>query len=178
MDLSKGTIICSSENDISLKMNDGMIDLEPLLLASNSQETYIAWDDMKKKYYDLEKVKEVINVRMVAGNGTYFETLCDVPKNTELIRMYGFTTWTLELFDILTNRNIAGFSKFIQELESTSKGDPYEERIRILRIALKSIIPETDTTNLAEYDEKHSSEPLVFLGTHVQAAYMLAFINK
>lgn len=175
-DLLKGTVICSADNEISRKMNDGMVNVEPLLLASNSQDTYNAWVDIKKKYYDLEKAKEAVNVRMVAGgSGIYFETLCDIPAGGELIRMYGFTTWTLELFNILTNKNIAGFSKFIQELDGTLKGDPYEERVSKLRTALKSIISEADTVNLIEYDQKHSSEALVYLETAVQAAYVLTY---
>jgi len=172
--LTKGTVICGTDNNLSLMSNDGMINLEPLLRASNSQETYTAWVDMKKNYYDLEKAKQVINIRMVSdNNGKFYETICDVPANSELIRMYGFTTWTLELFNTLTNKNIAGFSKFIQELDGNIVGDPYEKRVSNLRAALATIVPEIETVDLASYDSIHSSEPLRYLTTNLEAAYLL-----
>ena len=172
--LTKGTIICPSGCDISCKMNDGMIDLRPLLNASNSTDSYDAWIDMRERYYDIQKAGQVINTRMVScDSGSFFETISEVPSGGELVRMYGFTTWVFELPGILTNKTIAGFSKFVRELSDTVDGDPYDECLSLLRKSLQFHVPEADTFDLEEYDRKLSAEELVYLGPRLRDTYKI-----
>lgn len=173
--IAKGTTILSVEQNTDSKMNDGAVDLEPILRADTSEKTYQAWTNLKDKYYDVEKIKKVVNVRMVVdNNGEYYEAIQDIPENGELVRVYGFTTWTLELFDILTNKNIVGFAHFIDDLSKSSSGDPYEARINTLRKALESYDKNIFTTNRIEYDDLMKDETLVYVGKKIQELYMIS----
>lgn len=129
--ITKGTIVYTVPTNEECKMNDGLVDLEPILRATNSTEMYEVWTNLKNSYYDLEKVKRVVNVRMVTDkNGKcYYEAIQDIPADAELLRMYGFTTWPFELFDVLTNKHIIGFIYFINDLAKDVAGDPYEAKI-------------------------------------------------
>jgi hypothetical protein len=133
----KGTIICYNPDQES-KMNDAMIDLGEILSSDTSDRIYEAWMDAKNSYYDIEKAKQDVNVRMITDrNGNiFYETIQDIPINKELLRIYGFTTWVLEIVEILTNKTIVGFAQFVDHLSMTSVGDPCESSVKLLRKAL------------------------------------------
>lgn len=177
--LPKTTVICrvsalATANPIDVLFNDGMVDLEPLIIAETSQETYKAWKNMRRLYYDLEKAKNIINIRMVAdgANNIYYESIKEIPAGSELIRFYGFTTWILETFELLTNRNVAGFAKFIHELNGTIAGDPYEFRAKKLNTVLSRFVPNVENIDLARYDDDNTRTPLKYIGNEVQLLYM------
>lgn len=137
--INKGTIIMKLEKESMI--NDGIVDLTDILTAETSGATYNAWNNLKNSYYDIEKISRIVNVRIIldCNNVSYYETIQDIHAGAELLRMYGFTTWPLELLDTLTNRNIAGFIRFINELVDEVTGDPYEDRIRKLHEVLTCV---------------------------------------
>lgn len=175
--IRKGTIISAALEKESM-INDGIVDLTGILKAKTSVATYEAWTDLKNSYYDVEKIARVVNVRMVIDqrNKTYYEAIQDIPAGGELLRVYGFTTWPLELLDTLTNHNIAGFTRFIDELVEDLKGDPYEERIRKLQYALhryERYVDNRITMLLDEYDEKIEGEKLINIGNNIKTLYIM-----
>jgi len=174
--IPKGTTIMKVEEES--KMNDGAINLEPILRATSSVATYEAWTNIKKTYYDLEKIKRVANVRMVIDPtvNSFYEALQDIPADGELIRVYGFTTWILELLDILTDKNIVGFIRFIDELIQDIDGDPYENKARQLQKALhqyQTLNPNA-TLNCKEYDEKMVNEKVNYVGHIIKGLYLMS----
>lgn len=173
--IHKGTIVLSLEQNANNNMNDGAVNLEPILRADTSEKTYNAWINMKDTYYDVEKIKNVVNVRIVIDkdDNLYYETIHDIPENGELVIVYGFTTWTLELFDILTNKNIVGFAHFIDFLSKDITDDPCEERIKILRKALELYDQNIFTLNRSEYDDLMKDETSIYLGTRIRQLYMI-----
>ncbi|CAH6419270.1 Hypothetical protein HVR_LOCUS470 [uncultured virus] len=172
--LKKGTIICQADNNISRMMNDAMVNLEPVLRSSTSVQLYDSLTHMKNTYNDLSKAQSTINVNMLgASNGTFFQTIKDVPAGGELMRMYGFSTWTLELFEIINNHNVAGFAKFITELKDNLKGDPYEIRAANLHAMMKNMFPDMYEVSLERYDEQIKSQPLTYVGKEIEKGYTL-----
>lgn len=115
-------------------MNDAMVDLTEILSAKNNVQMYDAWKHLHANYHNIEKAKDKINVRMVKYNNDKFVyvTMKDVAAGEELLRSYGFTTWCFELFDIFSDHNIIGFAKFINELNGTIVGDPFQQQIETL----------------------------------------------
>lgn len=177
--IPKGTtiIVLDSNPGMGDKMNDAAIDLKSILEADTSEKTYQAWMDAKNSYYNLEKIKQVVNVRMVANNNvTGYETIRDIPADGELTRVYGFTTWILELFEILTNKNIVGFAQFIDYLFKNITNDPYEDRIKILHLALSQYgIKDIFTIDRNGYDESMRDESVFRVGSKLSMLYV---INK
>jgi len=167
--IARGTIISSTN---IYMYNDGLIDLTELLNADNSEKTYIAWKNLKQSYYNIDKIKSVVNVIMVKDSydTDYYEAITDIPANSELIRMYGFTTWIFELFDILTNKTIVGFSHFVNNLCSNIKGDPLELKVLKLRNILNG--QRYMMTQCKEYDRLMKSEPTVYVGDEIKALYI------
>lgn len=172
--ITTGTIIMKVIREEG-KMNDGAVDLEPILRASTSMEMYDAWINFSRTYYDLEKIKRVVNVRMVCDSTKtfYYQATQDIPAGEELLRIYGFTTWTLELLDILTNKNIVGFMQFIKELAEDIDGDPYEEKIKKLNRGLCKFRTYDDIMGLTpgEFDTIASSQWTVYLGNTIKVMY-------
>lgn len=172
--ITKGTIIMKVVREEG-KMNDGVVDLEPILRASTSMAMYDAWINFSRTYYDLEKIKRVVNVRMVCDSTKtfYYEAIQDIPAGEELLRIYGFTTWTLELLDILTNKNIVGFMQFIKELAEDIDGDPYEEKIKKLNKGLCKFRTYDDIMGLTpgEFDTIASNQWSVYLGNTIKVMY-------
>jgi len=168
--LTKGTIICAAENPLSLLLNDGLIDLEPVIRADSSQKLYDALNHMEKTYYDLERASKVVNTVMLGtSNGMFLESIQDIPAGAELIRMYGFTTWTNEFFELITNHNVAGFAKFIFELKDRVNGDPYERRIISLnKVLVEKFLPNVADLNLVQYDTEQASIPLKYIGKEIE----------
>lgn len=173
--ITKGTIIMKVVREES-KMNDAAVNLDPILRATTSTAMYDAWTNLKNTYYDLEKIKRVVNVRMVfdANSDYYYEALQDIPADGELVRIYGFTTWTLELLDILTNKNIVGFMKFIDELSQDIAGDPYEAKIHRLNKVLQQFKAYDRLMILSpkEYDEAFDDGKARYLGPTIKALYI------
>jgi hypothetical protein len=172
--ITKGTIIMKMEG--KSMMNDGMVNLESILHANTSEECYQAWSNMKKSYYNIEKAKQVVNVRMLADRDgdSYYEAIQDISPNSELLRIYGFTTWIFELLHIITNKNVFGFAQFINDLSSNITGDPYEDRIKRLQSAfLKCSINNIYTIDRNEYDESMKDEPIKNIGSVIQFLYLL-----
>jgi len=142
---------------------------------------YQALTNMRNTYYDLEKVEKYVNVRMIAGNkfkNYYYEAIKDIPAGGELIRLYGFTTWTLELFEILTNKNIVGFAHFINDLLETTAGDPYEYRIELLHKCLSQYgIKDIFKVDRDKYDKMMKSESILYIGEKIMKLYNQQLIN-
>lgn len=112
-------------------MNDGLVDLTKLLSAITDIAIYDAWKELEASYYNEEKMRENINVRMVFdGRYHYYQTIKDVPAGAELLRVYGFTTWIMELYHLFS-RNY-GFLRFLNEVNIN--GDPLEHKIKALRL--------------------------------------------
>jgi hypothetical protein len=127
--IPKGTIIMVVGDES--KINDGIVDLGPILRAATNIEMYQELTNLRKSYYDMEKMKRIINVRMVCdGNKFYYQAITDIDANSELLRVYGFTSWVFEIFGIIDDRTIGGYVKFVKELSENIKGDPLEKRIR------------------------------------------------
>lgn len=180
--IPKGTIIMKAMREES-KMNDAAVNLEPILQANTSVAMYEAWTNLKKSYYEVDKIKQLVNVRMIVDSrgDPYYETIQDIPADGELLRVYGFTTWILELFDILTNKTVMGFIQFIDELMKEIDGDPYEQKARNLHKALqhyKSIFKHEGKKNimqlsLQEYDDKMADQKIEYVGNAIKAFYLM-----
>lgn len=182
--IEKGTIIMpvplEQNNNSELIMNDGSVDLEPILSAYTSEQTYQAWIDMKKTYYDLDKIKRTVNVRIISNkNKLYYEAIQDIPENNELIRLYGFSTWIFELFDILTNKNIVGFAQFVDLLSKCSDRDPYKFRIKCLRETLtKCGVDNIYNLNLYDYDNLMKNKAVIYMGKKIKIQYVLEYKSE
>lgn len=141
-------------------VNDGVVNLKHIINAQNNVEMYNAWNTLFHTYYTMSKIKRVINVRMVKyNNDTYLQTISNVPVGSELLRLYGFTTWPFEILDILTHRTVVGFAYFIDKLTTTlatTKSDPLYDKIVLLNEALHTIIPDY-TQPLHYYDSNNST---------------------
>jgi hypothetical protein len=165
--IKKGTIVCTGPKE-KCKMNDAIVNLEPILLAVTSVETYDAWNEFKQTYYNIDKVRNLVNVRLIIDkNGAkYYEAIQDISAGGELLRMYGFTTWPFELFDLITNKNIAGFIRFIDELVKESDGDPSEQKLKALQVVLNNYrsVNKIPYSSLAEYDVTMANQSLQYLG--------------
>lgn len=175
--IPEGTIISSKFVEES-KMNDAMVDLTDILQANTSEQIYHAWMSMKNTYYDIKKTKRDVNVRMIMdGNrNIFYEAIQDIPANKELVRIYGFTTWVLEILDILTNKTIVGFAQFIDELSKVSSHDPYEFRILSLRDALgKYGINNIFAINRVEYDANVEDQQTVLIGERIKELFLEAY---
>ena len=178
--IPKGTIVLEVNDNIPSKMNDGVIDLGPILQANTSEDTYRAWTNMKRRYYNTDVMSKVINTRMVVdtNNIRYYETIQDIPAGGELVRVYGFTTWTFELFDTLTNKNIVGFAHFINDLLQNIAGDPYEYRINKLHESLKLYNKDFFTMDRSSYDDKMTDAELISLGDIIKGYYLMVCLDN
>lgn len=172
--ISKGTLIMKMDMGTESKMNDAAVDLEPILRADTSEKMYQAWTEMMRTYYDLEKLKRMTNVRMVTnGSGACYEAIQDIPADGELVRVYGFTTWVLELFEIFTNKNIVGFAHFIDDLSKNMQGDPYEGRIARLHLVLEKCgIENIYAQDRIAYDASMKDKSLTYVGDHLKELYL------
>lgn len=172
--INKGTIICETHTEISKMMNDAMVNLEPVINCRTSAQLYVALNNMKTTYYDLIKADNIINTVMLGSpNGSFFQAIKDIEPGSELLRMYGFSTWTFEIFDILTSYNIAGFTKFISELKDNLTGDPYETRVKNLHSVLTGLFPNAYNMTLDQYDNKAKSESFKYVGKNIEKSYSL-----
>lgn len=167
--IPKDTIIAEVDMNEECMMNDGLVNLEPLLQAKTSQEFYTAWKALHAGYYDAERAKQVINVRMISDvtSRMYYQTIQDVPVGGELLRVYGFTSWFFELFDVLTNHNVAGLAKFVTEYRPYAMGDPFETRVATLDQCLN--MPSVD---LQQYDAEMQRQPLTFVGNELKTTIL------
>jgi hypothetical protein len=142
------TIISEVDMNNLCMMNDGLVDLEAILRAQTSRQLYDALQQLYESYYDIEKAKQVINVRMVIDSQSskkYYQTIQDIPMDGELFRAYGFTSWIFELSEILTHHNLIGFAKFVRELKDQISGDPLEFKVYHLDQILSELIPNLDS---------------------------------
>jgi len=160
--------------DQTCMMNDGMVNLQLIISADTSRKAYKAWNNLRENYYDIKKVEKIINVRMVEDDtgACYYESIVDIPAGGELLRMYGFTTWIFEMFDLLTNKNISGFAKFVHELHQYSSGDPHESRIEKLDRGLQNMLIDYNWGNLSVYDHDCENNKIVSMGSIVKMAYI------
>lgn len=179
--IPSGTIISAVVRDAS-KLNDAVINLEDIIGARTSVEMYQAWIKLKDSYYDLEKIKRLVNVRMVmdASGRMFYETIRDVSPDEELLRIYGFTTWFFEILDVYTNKTIMGFIRFVDEFLKDLEGDPFKERVIYLHKALnqyKSLYKyegkSINDLSLEEYDEMMVNENVEYLGDVIKTFYLM-----
>ena len=63
--IPKDTIIAQVNMSEPCIMNDGLVNLKPILQAQNSREFYEAWKYIKESYYDVNKAEQMINIVMV-----------------------------------------------------------------------------------------------------------------
>ena len=178
--LPKGTVVMQISPDNESKLNDAMVDLTALIKSKTAKEMYAAWIDLQKNYYDMEKAEKLVNVRMVldGAENCFYQTIQDIPANTELLRVYGFTTWILELLELLTERNLAGYAQFIFDLQRTEVNDPYSDKIKgiakILRNSyVKNYLDNNKNVNFEAYAKDHNSDKSI--GT--QLAVEFSIIN-
>lgn len=164
------TIIMTFASDpiMAHKFNDAAMDLTSILQGDTSEKAYQAWMNTKKSYYNLENIKQVINVRLlgnVIDEIIGHETIQDIPADTELTRIYGFTAWVLELSKMVTNKNIVGFAQFVNYLMNSIDSDPHEDKIKNLHVVLSQYgIKDIFTIDRNEYDESMRDEPMVNVG--------------
>ena len=137
--IPKDTIILPQFGEQEAPFNDAMVDLTNLIKARTSREMYQAWKEMQTNYYDLPRIQERVNVRMVVDSRgrMFYQTMKDIPGNTELLRIYGFTSWILIVLELLTKRNLAGYAQLVLDLERTERGDPIFPRIQIMAETLR-----------------------------------------
>lgn len=140
--IKAGSIVYKQPDFGESKLNDSMINLTPLFEAKTNNEIYLAWKNLASSYYDVEKMKERINIRLVydSNRKVYYRAIKDIPANTELTRMYGFTTWILELPELMTEKKLAGFAQFVFDLEKSETNDPYHSRIRRLAYIFRDML--------------------------------------
>ena len=132
-ELPKDTLFTLDYEQEGTKMNDPMIDLTAVIQSSNSDQLYIALSDMYNNYYDLERVKQMVNVRIVMDSSktSCYQAIKDIPAGGELLRIYGFATWLFEIFDLLTAANLAGYAKFLLEFQQKEPNDSFARRVAV-----------------------------------------------
>jgi len=171
----KGTIILPLNYNIESKINDGVANLNEILTASTSVEMYNAWHNFYNSYYDLEKVKKTINVRLILDkyHNNYYQAIQNIPSNSELFRFYGFTSWPFELLHIFTNKTIVGFISFINDFASTIKCDPNALKITHLQSSFirYTTINRVISTIPFVYDFLIQSYPTVLVGPTILSYY-------
>lgn len=174
--IPKGTIVLNANDPLCLKMNDVMINLEGVIDAKTSKDLYNALIDLESNYYNVQKASLNVNMRMLgAPTGVYYETIQDIPPNTELTRMYGYTTWTLELFDILTTHNIYGFVKYIHELKNRTHNDLYATKILLLDSCFDNY---DKTLSVDAFDSQTTGLELKNIGNEVKNYYHIYTMLK
>lgn len=93
--------------------------------------------------------------------GYCYKAIRDISKDSELLRIYGFTTWTCELWDFITVTNLSGYAQFIFDLEDNiGDYDPYISRIRIFSKILRSIFKIPKPVDFAKYHNVHKLDPM------------------
>lgn len=114
--ICKGSILLKVSDQCM--MNDGLINLSNVINASSDEETYIAWHEIYKSYYNLDIINKNINVRMVTNDriNFYYEAIKDISPGDELLRIYGFATWPYQMSKHLTKNNITGFIRFLRDI--------------------------------------------------------------
>jgi hypothetical protein len=173
-DIKEGTVIMKVRPTSPCIMNDGMVDLNEILLAQTSMAMYNAWWNLYLSYYNVDHAVVRVNVKMVrdSNHTVYYHAMKDIPIGTELVRMYGFTTWIMELFDIMTNKTIVGFARFVDEFSRDLVGDPYVEKIHALREALIKLgINNIFTLDLREYDTTMESVTSINMEYQLKRAF-------
>ena len=117
------------------------MNLDNILVSETNEKTYYAWKSLWETYYEINKIQEIINVCMVRyGNELFYVAIKDILADAELFRVYGFSTWPLELLDTITSRNVLGYGKFIHELLPTIINDPNEKKIQCIYQTIISIL--------------------------------------
>ena len=138
--IPKNTFFIRAGTYKSMKTNDSMIDLTDIRLAQTSEKLYQALKNTSSNYYVLERAQEKVNVIIAIYNGeNYFKTIKNVKKDEELVRMYGFSTWLLEIFPLLTWDNLSGYQRFVEEYHQYTGGkDPLDfKMVAILETCAK-----------------------------------------
>lgn len=177
IDTPKNTVILEFGDPQCLLLNDAMINLKDVMSATTSQKLYDALNKLETQYYDPDRAQQLVNTRMIGNSqGAWYETISDIPANTELLRMYGYTTWTIELLDILTTHNIFGFVKYIHELKDRVPNDPYYNKIQLLDKCFDNY---DKTISLENFDLQISTTTPENIGTTIKNQYsMLMMINS
>ena len=174
--ISKDTIILQQFGEQEAPFNDAMIDLTNLINAKTSCDMYRAWKEIHANYYDLPRIQERVNVRMVLDNrgNMYYQTMKDIPANTELLRIYGFTAWLFTVLELLTKRNLAGYAQLVFDLEKSEIGDPMFGRIQIMAETLRQFFMGPyliDRVDLERYDRENASDEKV--GNELASKYRI-----
>lgn len=140
--IPKGTILPLNCNNPSM-LNDGMINLTRVLNAKTSDDIYAAMKELEIDYYNEETANNMINVRMTSSSEraerqerqeNFYEALKDIPADTELLRMYGHSSWIIELLPIITEDTAPGFLRYINELNLDN--DPLQMSIMMIKMHL------------------------------------------
>lgn len=72
-----------------------------------------------------------------------------------------FTTWIIEIADLLTRRNVAGYAQFIFDLEKTETLDPYTQKIIIMaktlrKFFVKNYLLSNSNVDLVRYEKEQT----------------------
>lgn len=129
-----GTLLMSMELEGECLINDGMVNLTPVLAATNDAAMYEALKELHRRYYDTTVAARVNTIMASDAQGTtLYQARIDIPRGGELLRMYGFVTWIFELLPRMTSRTITGFACFVREYGRTmSSSEIYSDRVRAL----------------------------------------------
>jgi len=158
-----GTCIPITE-ETDFIMNDPMIDLTEVSSADNNESLYKAWVNIRDNYYNINKAEKMTNIVMSEyKKKMYFIARKDIEEGEELVRAYGFTTWIMDSFPYLTNKNIIGFINFLEETLPLLENDPFYVKVSDLLKLIKCNI------NAFSLDK----EEKIYLGSMIQFLLML-----
>lgn len=168
--ISKGTIFRIPFPGYQIQ--DGVINLKPLLHAETSKQIFEAWHQVYNGYHNFDIIAHITNVRPIILNkgiyrleekNNYYEAINDIQPGTELYSYRGIWTWFFHVGICISSRHtLAGNIKFIDS--AIPQCHPkYRELlhryVKWLRTFLdpKISIPYTDLNYLNAYDQHYSN---------------------
>lgn len=155
------------------KINDPIVDLQPMLDATNNQMMYTALRQLKVNYYEQCLVSDQLNVISVMptncddARSYIYRTLRAIQPGEELLRAYSLDVWLILIFDeLVTNYTMWGYAKFLTELDDQDySNDYYQDRLQqiLTEIELLLNITESDLaeTTLSSVDQQLSGTPIL-----------------
>jgi len=181
--IGKGQPLASADAPISVLLNDGALDLGPILAAKSAVELEAALLAARARYYD-PSVLQRVNVVMARDDagGTWIVALRDIAQGEELLRCFGFSTWLKELLElgVLPSSALPGLFNYVvamaTQMEAAFDDDPFGTYMQMLILQtpdlLRQLYPALphDARDSAAFDawfaaQAQSSVPVQVLAT-------------
>jgi hypothetical protein len=181
--IGKGQPLANADAPISVLLNDGALNLGPILAAKSAVELEAALLAARARYYD-PSVLQRVNVVMARDDAgcTWIVALRDIAEGEELLRTYGWSTWLKDLLElgVLPSSALPGLLHYVvavaTQMEDAFDDDPFGAYMQMLILQTPDLLRQLYPTlppknhNSATFDawfatQAQPSVPVQVLGT-------------